>query len=239
MIKKIIYIASIILLFSYNKNCLAQTTKNNMKTKDNEEINIKRRADTISVESPILALLEIKKAGKELVALLTFTNTSNKNVLVDKNKLGGDKLKNHIFHLNPWYTSPNLTFKPYSSFFSGTNVMEEYIILKPQEIIKTQTNLSKYYDFNERKYEILSIIYLARMKYLDMDYRQIKQRDIDGMIKPVDFTILSNEIKLEYKDIDSTATPPPNSVPPVGQAQNPQQRKWTTLLDDDDNVIIG
>jgi hypothetical protein len=173
-----------------------------MNTRNNEEVGVKRRADTISIESPILALLEIKKEEEGLIALLTFTNTGSKNVLIDKNKLGGDKLKNHIFHLNPWYTSPNLTFKPYSSLFSGDSVKEEYIIIRPQEIIKTQTNLSKYYDFNERKYDILSIIYHVKMKCLDTDCRQITDSDIDGIIKPVDFHIESNNIKLEYKDID-------------------------------------
>jgi len=207
MIKKIIYITIIILLLT-NNNCSGQTAKNSMKTKGNEEIGIKRRADTISIESPILALLEIKKEEKGLIALLTFINSSNESVMVDKNKLGGDKLKNHVFHLNPWYTSPNLTFKPYSSFFSGGSVKEEYIVMKPQEIIKTETNLSDYYDFNERKYDILSIIYSVKMKYLDMDCHQITQRDVDGDIKPVDFYIFSNRIKLEYKDIVSAIPRP-------------------------------
>ena len=166
-----------------------------------QTMGVKRRADTVSIESPIMALLKIQKEGKDMIAILTFMNTSNEEVFVDKNKLGGDKLKDHIFHLNPWYTKPNLTFKPYSSFFSSDSVKEEYIILKPKETITTQTNLSKYYDFNERKYNILDIIYLGKMKYLDSNHQQITQRDIDGLIKPVEFSIVSNRIKLEYKHI--------------------------------------
>jgi hypothetical protein len=200
MTEKTIYIAGIVLLLSYNNNCLGQITSGKMDTINNEEAGIKRRADTISIDSPISALLEIKKE-EGLIALLTLTNTSGENVLIDKNKLGGDNLKNHIFHLSPWYTSPNLTFKPYTSFFSDNNTKEEYIIIKPQERIKTQTNLSGNYDFNERKYDILSIIYHVKMKYLDMDYRQITARDIDGIVKPLDFHIESNKIELEYKDI--------------------------------------
>jgi len=39
------------------------------------------------------------------------------------------------------------------------------------------------------------------MKYLDSNHQQITQRDIDGLIKPVEFSIVSNRIKLEYKHI--------------------------------------
>ncbi|MDR3340070.1 MAG: hypothetical protein LBT25_08300 [Candidatus Symbiothrix sp.] len=200
--KKILIIKlSVIGIILFSSNCFGQITKENMKTKDKELIGIKRRPDTISIESPILALLDIKKNEKGIFAHLTLMNTSDKNVMIDKNKLGGDKLRNHIFHLNPWYTKPNLSFNPYDSLFLSNRIKEEYIVLKPQEVIKTQTNLSKYYDFKERNYEIIDIIYLAKMKYLDDNYQQIMKKDIDNEVKPVEFSIESNRVKLEYKDI--------------------------------------
>ena len=187
-----------ILLFFLNCICFAQTTNNNMTTTDNDSTE-RRLPNTVSIEIPITALLEITKDGKCIIASLTFTNTSDKDVLIDRNKLGGDKLRNRIFSLSPWYNS-NLTFKPYSSFFFGNSVDEDYIVIKPNEIIYTHTNLSKYYDFNEREYDKIDIVFLAVMKYLDENHQQIYSDRYDE-IKPVDFDITSNRVTLEYKDI--------------------------------------
>jgi hypothetical protein len=187
-----------LLILSYN--CYAQTTTEDMKTKDCDARD-KRRADKIMIESPIIALLEIKKEEKGVIAVLSLFNPTDKGILIDKNKLGGDKLRNHIFHLNPWYTSPVLSFKPYSSFLEGDSVEEEYIVIKPNETIKTETNLSEYYDFNERTYEIIDFVYVAVMKHLDENHQQIYQRDIDDLNKPVEIAIFSNRVKLEYKDV--------------------------------------
>lgn len=199
------FITSVALFFMFY-SCQGQTVKedtnksNNKMEINKDEIAKKRRADNISIESPVMARLEIEKEKGKLVAVLTFANMSDEVVMVDKNKLGGDKLQEHIFHLNPWYTKPNITFKPYKS--SSATITEEYVSMKPQEVIVTRTNLGEYYDFNERKYEIMTIAYSGLMKYLDKDRKQITQKDVDGKIKPVNFYIFSNQVKLDYdKDI--------------------------------------
>lgn len=192
----------IYLLFSPLDNCIAQNKNTKMKsTNNNLERREKRRSNKIHIESPILVYMEVIKEKKGVIAKLKFTNISKEEVLIDVNKMGGDKLKQHIFHLNPWYTSPNLTFKPYSSLFSSDVVKEKYIPLKPLEVIETETNLSQYYDFQERKYDILTIIYLAEMKSLNKDLKQVTQTDIDGLVKPVYYSIESNQVKLTYEDI--------------------------------------
>ena len=167
---------------------------NSCQEKSNKSVDGK--PDKIAIESPIVARLEMEDS---LVAKLTFANVSDRDVIVTKQKLGGEKLKEHIFHLNPWYTSPNITFKPYKSFLS---LDSKYIIMKPQEVIVTYTDLKKYYDFNERKYGTLTIAYVGIMDCLDKDYKQITERDTDTKIKPVVFYIFSNDIDLDYnKDI--------------------------------------
>lgn len=190
-----------LLIFPLN-NCIAQNKNTKMKSTNNSpERREKRRSDKVHIESPILVYMEVVKEKKGVVAKLKFTNISKEEVLVDVNKMGGDKLKQHIFHLNPWYTSPNLTFKPYSSLFSSDTVKEKYVPLKPLEVFETETNLSQYYDFQERKYEILTVIYLAEMKCLDKDLQQVTQTDIDGLVKSVYYNIESNQVKLNYEDI--------------------------------------
>lgn len=192
----------IYLLFSPLDNCIAQNKNTKMKsTNNNLERREKRRSNKIHIESPILVYMEVIKEKKGVIAKLKFTNISKEEVLIDVNKMGGDKLKQHIFHLNPWYTSPNLTFKPYSSLFSSDTIKEKYVPLKPLEVIETETNLSQYYDFQERKYDILTIIYLAEMKSLNKDLQQVTQTDIDGLVKPVYYSIESNQVKLNYEDI--------------------------------------
>ena len=190
---KIVFLGIIIFILLNSMKC--QNKNEEISETIMEPIN-----DTICIESPIMARLEIEKKEKTLTAVLTFANMSEQDVIVEQNKLGGEKLKEHIFHLNPWYTSPNLTFKPYNSLLSGKK--EKYITMKPQEVIVTYTDLSKYYNFNERSYDTLSISYVVQMKYLTKELNQITQKDTDGRTKPVVFYIFSNDIDLDYnKDI--------------------------------------
>jgi phage pi2 protein 07 len=195
--EKNIRIMIIVAISLFAINCRGQVAHNN-KTQDDNSMYMKTRANTISIENPITVSLEIEKNETGLMATLSFENRSDKNVMIDKNQMGGDNLKNHIFHVNPWYTTSNITFKPDTA---ASDKEENYMLIKPKETIKTQTNLSKYYDFNEQKYEIFTIIYLAKMKYLDEEFKQIVQRDIDGMVKPVEFSIESNGIQLNYSSI--------------------------------------
>lgn len=160
-----------------------------------QEIGQKRLPEILHTKSPITAVLEIQKGT--LIAKLTITNTSNCEVIIDRSLLGGDNMHRQLFHLNPWYTSPVLSFVPTKH---NAKHKEDLTIIKPNESIVTNTNLKKHFNFNERSYEILSIIFISEMRYLDSNRKQVLQSDTAGILRPVNFYIKSNELVLKYAE---------------------------------------
>ena len=169
---------------------------NSCQEKNNKFVGMDRSPDKIYIESPIEARLKIEKEDNNLIAILTFINMSDEDVIINRQRLGGNKLTDNIFHLSPKQAGINLTFKP------KIKESTEYLVIKPQEVITTQTSLKEYYDFDELKYDSITIGYTNPIPYLDKDHQQIKQKYTDDKMKPVFFLVKTNKVRLDYtKDI--------------------------------------
>lgn len=151
--------------------------------------------ETITVESPFRADLEIIRDGEKVFANLSLQNVSDCDAYIDTNKIGGECFGEEVFFLTPYYCEGgNLTFTPCMS--SPQPETPEHSLIKPGEIINTTTELTKYYDFCEREYDRISFIYSCRMGLLDSDMKQVMQMNNYGKMQPVEFYVASNRVVL-------------------------------------------
>ena len=164
------------------------------------QIRTKRIAPEITIESPIIASLKIEKRGKKLFAEVSFFNDGKEDVKLNVAQLGGDKLTQEVFFLKPFPSARNLTFSPYVPFFRNNN--ERYIVLKPKEQLVTTTELTKYYDLKERKYEKLYIVYSIKVQCVDEKDEPIMKCDKYGNTLPVVFFFWTKDVILSKDDIN-------------------------------------
>jgi hypothetical protein len=180
--------------------CLGNKVYGHNNNDMNNNDSTKRIALEVEIESPILASLKIEKKGKKLYATVTLFNDSDKDVKLNEDKLGGDNLTEEVFFLKTFPLSPNLTFSPYVPLFKRDK--EKYITLKAKEQMVTTTELTKYYDLKERKYEKLYIIFLVEMSHIDEENKPIMGRDKYGNILPVIFAFWTKDVILSKEDIE-------------------------------------
>ena len=161
----------------------------------------KRKPLHISIlDCPIKASLEIETDRQKVIAVLNFFNSGDSVAMIENYNLGGDDMQKDLFSLIPIPYIHNLQFIPRSV---SCNPRLEYIQLQPEETLVVKTVLTDFYNFTEKDYDDLDIIYHSVVNCVDTSGNPVYGIDSDNRSKPVVYLLNSNKIRINRDEIKS------------------------------------
>lgn len=158
-----------------------------------ESVYAKEEAHGVSIDSPIDTKIEMEG----LTAIVTLKNISENSLYLDKSIFSITNLEIQNFSLTPIKKegSDQLTFYNQPDI---SNIKHEYVILLPDQEIQTFTNLEQYFNFNQMKYELLSVSFFVLTSLLDENFEEVLEKDSYNDMTNVKYITNYTKVKLNY-----------------------------------------